>query len=182
MGIMKRGLLTWHAKFSEYSFLGHPITAEKYHRFKALFDDAQLPIDVLPISPMEMSYLEKALTPNHFAGLVKMSASGEGWLDPATPAFRGMLNVVQYMCQATYTCLKAVLSESHSFGINIAGGLHHATPNASMGGCVVNDVGIAIRRIRSEGITKRIAILDFDYHPHNGTVTYFGGDENVLLS
>ncbi|MFX1256537.1 MAG: hypothetical protein ACFFAN_01655, partial [Promethearchaeota archaeon] len=42
--------------------------------------------------------------------------------------------------------------------------------------------GIAIKRIRQEGILSRIAILDFDFHPHDGTTAYFGGDGSVFLA
>ena len=58
---------------------------------------------------------------------------------------------------------------------------HHATPDASMGFCLFNNVAIAIRHaIETYGLS-RIAVVDFDVHHGNGTEAAFVDDPRVLM-
>jgi acetoin utilization deacetylase AcuC-like enzyme len=65
-------------------------------------------------------------------------------------------------------------------GSNLAGGTHHAFPDHGEGFCVLNDVAIAIRALRRDGLISRAAIVDCDVHQGNGTATIFAGDESVF--
>jgi acetoin utilization deacetylase AcuC-like enzyme len=65
-------------------------------------------------------------------------------------------------------------------GSNLAGGTHHAFADRGEGFCVLNDVAIAIRVLRREGLIERAAIVDCDVHQGNGTATIFDGDESVF--
>jgi acetoin utilization deacetylase AcuC-like enzyme len=65
-------------------------------------------------------------------------------------------------------------------GSNLAGGTHHAFPDRGEGFCVLNDVAIAIRALRRDGLIERAAIVDCDVHQGNGTATIFEGDETVF--
>ncbi|MGB7926127.1 MAG: histone deacetylase [Pyrinomonadaceae bacterium] len=65
-------------------------------------------------------------------------------------------------------------------GSNLAGGTHHAFPDHGEGFCVLNDVAIAIRALRRDGLIRRAAIVDCDVHQGNGTATIFAGDESVF--
>jgi len=129
---------------------------------------------------MEWKYLEIAIHPKYLTHLKKLSDQGSGFIDPSTPAFLDMLTPSRFMAQGTFLCLKNVLDKNYPAAMNVAGGFHHATPTQSMGGCVINDMGIAIQKLRMIGYAEKIAILDFDYHPHNGTVAYFGDDPSIL--
>ena len=64
-------------------------------------------------------------------------------------------------------------------GINLAGGTHHAFPDHGEGFCVFNDVAIAIRLLRAEGLIRRAAVIDLDVHQGNGTHAIFAGDADV---
>ena len=59
---------------------------------------------------------------------------------------------------------------------------HHATPSASMGFCLFNNVAIAARHALDVHGLERIAIIDFDVHHGNGTEDAFAGDERVLMA
>jgi acetoin utilization deacetylase AcuC-like enzyme len=63
--------------------------------------------------------------------------------------------------------------------MNLAGGTHHAFPDHGEGFCVFNDVAIAIRLLRAEGLIRRAAVIDLDVHQGNGTHAIFAGDERV---
>ena len=41
-------------------------------------------------------------------------------------------------------------------------------------------MGLAICRLRDEGIKSKIALIDIDYHPHDGTVEFFFEDAFTL--
>ena len=58
---------------------------------------------------------------------------------------------------------------------------HHATPSASMGFCLFNNVAIAARHAMDVHGLSRIAIVDFDVHHGNGTEAAFEQDERVLM-
>jgi acetoin utilization deacetylase AcuC-like enzyme len=65
-------------------------------------------------------------------------------------------------------------------GSNLAGGTHHAFPDRGEGFCVLNDVAIAIRTLRRDGLIKRAGIIDCDVHQGNGTAAIFASDESVF--
>jgi acetoin utilization deacetylase AcuC-like enzyme len=68
----------------------------------------------------------------------------------------------------------------HGSAMNLAGGTHHAFPDHGEGFCVFNDVAIAIRLLRAEGVIRRAAVIDLDVHQGNGTHAIFAGDDGVL--
>jgi acetoin utilization deacetylase AcuC-like enzyme len=67
----------------------------------------------------------------------------------------------------------------HGTGMNLAGGTHHAFPDHGEGFCVFNDVAVAIRLLRAEGLIERAAVIDLDVHQGNGTHAIFAGDADV---
>jgi acetoin utilization deacetylase AcuC-like enzyme len=63
--------------------------------------------------------------------------------------------------------------------MNLAGGTHHAFPDHGEGFCVFNDVAVAIRLLRRDGLVRRVAVVDLDVHQGNGTHAIFAGDGDV---
>jgi acetoin utilization deacetylase AcuC-like enzyme len=63
--------------------------------------------------------------------------------------------------------------------LNLAGGLHHATPDQGMGFCLVNDVAIAIAHLRHYGFVAPVLVVDLDLHDGNGTRAAFADDSTV---
>lgn len=61
------------------------------------------------------------------------------------------------------------------------GGFHHALPNSAMGFCPINDVAIAVKKLKMKGI-KRIAIVDSDAHHPNGLQYIFYNDKIVKIN
>jgi acetoin utilization deacetylase AcuC-like enzyme len=74
----------------------------------------------------------------------------------------------------------ARLSLTEGVASNLAGGTHHAFADRGEGFCVLNDVAIAIRALKRDGLIERAAIIDCDVHQGNGTATIFEGDESVF--
>src|SRR3712207_791706 len=65
-------------------------------------------------------------------------------------------------------------------GSNLAGGTHHAFPDRGEGFCVLNDVAVAVRALRRDGLIRRASVVDCDVHQGNGTATIFEGDPAVF--
>jgi len=68
------------------------------------------------------------------------------------------------------------------FGIamNIAGGTHHAFTNRGEGFCLLNDIAIAAKFLLTEGLAKKILVIDLDVHQGNGTAQIFRNDNRVF--
>jgi acetoin utilization deacetylase AcuC-like enzyme len=69
---------------------------------------------------------------------------------------------------------------AHGSAMNLAGGTHHAFADHGEGFCVFNDVAIAVRALRAEGLIRRVAVIDLDVHQGNGTHAVFAGDDSVF--
>ena len=71
-------------------------------------------------------------------------------------------------------------SLDHGYSSNLAGGTHHSFADRGEGFCVLNDVAIAIRTLRSRHSIQRAAIVDCDVHQGNGTATIFVEDNQTF--
>jgi len=78
------------------------------------------------------------------------------------------------------TILAGRLALRHGLAVNIGGGFHHAKPDLGEGFNVYADISIAVRRLRSERLIGRAAVVDLDVHQGNGTATVFAADPAVF--
>ena len=78
------------------------------------------------------------------------------------------------------TILAARLALKHGIAVNLAGGYHHAKPDAGEGFCIYADMPIAIRDLQADGLIKRALVVDLDVHQGNGTAVIFEGDDSVF--
>ncbi len=79
------------------------------------------------------------------------------------------------------TVLAAEYALMHNFTVfNLGGGFHHAHPDHGEGFCLINDVAVAIRKMRQQGLAQKFLIVDLDYHQGNGTLLIFRKDEDVF--
>ncbi len=63
--------------------------------------------------------------------------------------------------------------------LHLGGGLHHAGPERGSGFCVLNDVAVAVGRLRARGFDEPVLVVDLDLHDGNGTRAAFAGDSTV---
>ncbi|GEM47357.1 histone deacetylase family protein [Deinococcus cellulosilyticus] len=66
------------------------------------------------------------------------------------------------------------------WGINLAGGTHHAFRDRAEGFCLLNDVAICTHLALKEGLAKRILVLDLDVHQGNGTASLLSSFSEVF--
>lgn len=84
-------------------------------------------------------------------------------------------------CGGTLEAARAVLGGRAPVALNLLGGFHHAGPGKGGGFCLVNDLAVAIQAVRADGFDGRVAILDLDAHPPDGTAACFPSDPKVWL-
>jgi acetoin utilization deacetylase AcuC-like enzyme len=68
---------------------------------------------------------------------------------------------------------------SGGVAFHLGGGLHHASPTRGTGFCLLNDMAVAIRRLRARGFDAPILVVDLDLHDGNGTRAAFAEDPTV---
>lgn len=78
------------------------------------------------------------------------------------------------------TLAAALAALEDGWAVNLAGGTHHAFPDAGEGFCVFNDVAVAAREVQAEGRARKVAVLDLDVHQGNGTAAIFAQDATVF--
>ena len=78
------------------------------------------------------------------------------------------------------TLLAARHALEYSVGLHCGGGSHHAFRDHGEGYCVLNDLAVAILKLRAEGKIRRAAVVDLDVHQGNGTASIFAGDPDVF--
>ena len=64
--------------------------------------------------------------------------------------------------------------------VHIGGGTHHAFPDHGEGFCVLNDVAVAVEKLKAEGKIRKAMIVDCDLHQGNGTAVIFSRKDYVF--
>lgn len=85
-----------------------------------------------------------------------------------------------YFTAASGTILATRIGLEEKIGFHIGGGFHHAFPDHAEGFCYVNDIAIAIKKMKQEKRIERAAVIDCDLHQGNGTAKIFQNDETVF--
>ena len=88
--------------------------------------------------------------------------------------------IAGFLAMAGGAITTARLALEHGVGFHIGGGLHHAFADHAEGFCYVNDVAVAIARMRFEGRIGRVLIVDVDVHQGNGTAAIFADDTETF--
>ena len=66
------------------------------------------------------------------------------------------------------------------FGVNLAGGTHHAQRDRGAGFCVFNDAVVALRVMMRDRGVRRAVIVDLDVHQGEGTAAICAGDPRIF--
>ncbi len=72
-----------------------------------------------------------------------------------------------------------LVRRSGGVAVHLGGGLHHAGPDRGTGFCLLNDVAVAIERLRARGMRAPVLVVDLDLHDGNGTRAAFARDPTV---
>jgi acetoin utilization deacetylase AcuC-like enzyme len=75
------------------------------------------------------------------------------------------------------TILAGRLALEQGLAIHIGGGFHHAFHDHGEGFCVLNDVAVALEKLKSEGAIRKAMVVDCDVHQGNGTAHILSGKD-----
>ena len=85
--------------------------------------------------------------------------------------------LVQRTCASVGGTLAAARQAlAHGWSGTLAGGTHHAFHAEGSGYCIFNDIVIAIKTLRFEGLIRRAAVIDLDVHQGDGTALLLADD------
>ena len=74
------------------------------------------------------------------------------------------------------TALACLWALRGGVGLHVGGGSHHAFRGHGEGFCVLNDLAVAVLKMRREGRIRRAAVVDLDVHQGNGTAAILAGE------
>ena len=80
--------------------------------------------------------------------------------------------ILEYFRIVTGGTMHATLHALQNRGVvfNLGGGFHHARVDKGAGFCLINDVAIAIQKVKQTGNAKKFLIIDLDYHQGDGNL------------
>lgn len=79
------------------------------------------------------------------------------------------------------TILASKIALEGRIGIHLGGGFHHAFPDHGEGFCVLNDIAVAVKKIKHQiSKIKKVLVIDCDLHQGNGTAFIFRDDKDVF--
>jgi acetoin utilization deacetylase AcuC-like enzyme len=98
---------------------------------------------------------------------------------PVTPveAVRA-LELQRLVTGGTIQATRLALRQSGAV-VHLGGGFHHAGPDRGTGFCLLNDVAVAVTRLRTRGFEAPVLVVDLDIHDGNGTRAAFAADPSV---
>jgi acetoin utilization deacetylase AcuC-like enzyme len=117
-------------------------------------------------------------TPDYYDRLVEGLLTAREVRRLGLPWSESLVSRSRFSVAGTLSAARAALRDG--VGANLGGGTHHAFSDHGEGFCVLNDIAIAIRVLRSEGSINRAAVIDCDVHQGNGTAAIFKDDPEVF--
>lgn len=183
--------IVWDEALRAYDFgPGHPLAPIRVQLAMRLAQEfgllASPTVELLaPVAPASLEQLSAVHDLEYIAAVQRTSLNprdidpARGLGTPDDPAFAGMHDASALVAGATLMAAQAVHSGRAQHAVNIAGGLHHAMPDAASGFCIYNDIGVAIAWLLAQGV-QRIAYIDVDVHHGDGVQAMFYDDPRVL--
>ena len=99
---------------------------------------------------------------------------------PDCPIFPDMFDRLNLVSGGTIVGMRRVMeSDGRAYAFNPIGGFHHAYPDHAEGFCYINDLAVAGKLLRRDGL--RFAYIDIDAHHGNGVEHGFYDDDGALV-
>ena len=170
----------------------HPFDSKKYGRsYRTLQKQFGKQLDehlLQPPHPVRRATLLQVHSPSYLEQLTSAHYAAQVLEIPPIRHLPGRLTdsfVLKRMRWATQgTILATQAAFSSGLAVNLAGGYHHAKPNAGEGFCAYADIALAITTARNEGLlgkTDHVAYIDLDAHQGNGVCHCFLDDRSVNI-
>ncbi len=100
-------------------------------------------------------------------------------LDYISPWDNDILEYFMYQTGGTVQAAELAYS-TREIVANLGGGFHHAFPERAHGFCLLNDIAVAIQRLRAYHKSLRIMVVDLDVHQGDAVAAIFKDVEEVF--
>ena len=171
--------VVWHGAY-EVDIGAHVFPTRKYRlvRDRLLAEGTITDAEVVEPAPAADDDVALVHTADYLRKITTTTLSAEEQLVLEVP-FSPALRDAAWICAGGST-LAGRLALEQRIAVHLGGGFHHAFPDHGEGFCLINDVAIALRALRREGMLRRAAVVDLDVHHGNGTAAIFRGDADVF--
>jgi acetoin utilization deacetylase AcuC-like enzyme len=164
---------SYHPAYQVALPTGHPFPIAKFPLLKEqlLAEGVLTSADILQPEPLDRATLELVHTAEYLDKLESSCLSAPEQRRLGLPWSEALWLRSRLASAGTLLAARAAFE----FGLsgNLAGGTHHAFADHGEGFCVLNDVAIAIAKLRHEGAIERALVIDLDVHQGNGTAAIF---------
>jgi len=159
---------------------GHRFPMDKYRRLRGRLEAERLvpPAWLRVPSAVSDVDLHRAHQPAYVAAVVHGTLGHVEQRRIGFPWSPGMVERSRRSTGATLSACRAALASG--WGVNLAGGTHHAFADRGEGYCVFNDTAVAIKALQAAGAVTRVLVVDTDVHQGNGTAALFRDDASVF--
>lgn len=153
-----------HKRYTEHNLVSHPEHAGRIEAVWAQLQSAELldRLSCLVPSPATNEQILSVHTQDHLDRLVSVSQQDKRVLiDQDTYALPVSLDIARLSAGGVIHAIDAVMTNQADNAMAIVRPPgHHATPNRSMGFCLLNNIAIGARHAQSQYDAKKILILD----------------------
>lgn len=182
-----RVLLLTDPAMERHAAPGHPERHERLAAVQAGVEagvrSAGAELVIRSPAPADDAAITAVHDPEYLAALDRLDASGGGWIDPDTYLAPGSMRAARLAAGAAIEAALGVARGEATVGFSVSRPPgHHASARRAAGFCLLNNVAIAAAALRSAGLVRRIAIVDWDVHHGDGTQVIFDDDPDLLYA
>ncbi len=158
----------------------HPFPMGKYEALYRILIEEGLIVPADAHDPGEAHWSDLALVHTHeyLDTLRSGSLNSEAERRLGLPFSEVLLRRSRLAVQGTIDAGRFALEEG--IAANLAGGTHHAFPGHGEGYCLLNDVAVTVRVLKSSKEIENTLVLDLDVHHGNGTASIFAEDPSTF--
>ncbi len=158
----------------------HRFPMRKYSRLREVLLDEQVlrAADVVLAPAADWEDLHLVHTPEYVQAIAGGTLPASLQRRIGFPWSPEMVERARRSVGATIAAARTALRDGAA--ANLAGGTHHAFSDRGEGYCVFNDVAVAARVLRRDGLIGQAVVVDCDVHQGNGTAAIFQDDATVF--
>ena len=174
-----------HKRYTEHNLASHYEHAGRIEAVWAQMQSSGLldRMSCLTPSPVTNEQILSVHTQDHLNQLAFLSLQNKTvMLEQDTYATPSSFEVARLSAGGVISGIDAVMTNQADKAMTVVRPPgHHATPNRSMGFCLLNNIAIGARYAQTKYNLKKILIIDYDVHHGNGTQDIFYDDDSVMF-
>ena len=169
----------YHEKYWMHNLKNHVFPIEKYRLiYEKLLSMGARKEDFLHPEPATEEDVLLVHTPKYIKKLKSGKLSHAEVLNLELPYSVELFDFALLYVGGTILASEQALERGLS--IHIGGGFHHAFADHGEGFCVLNDVAVAVEKLKMAGKILKALIVDGDVHQGNGTAAIFAERDDVF--